>query len=437
MQGRIRARKFYDNQKSRKTRASKDEIVQRAENRAIAATERNIQKEVVPVKKDVNIIKAEAKTTVNRVDQITRKINNLEKSGSVEKPLSIKATDAQILEFIPNRRVFRDNHFLEKIKPGTARLDKTNFERFQEAWPEAKDRFYDFLKDNWDLVYENSEVLSTSNRKNYVRILVSLLSNMEGADPSLVKKAGISFNETAARTKEDDREKTTSKDYSVPVLSDFVERFRRLFPDQDKLPRLILELATMNPFRDNYKDMILVYDEKDAKNPGSNYMYVNIDKKEAFPVLRNQKTSNRYDVLEGRPIRGSLYNSLLTYIREKRIQEGQTLFPSTLNKTLKQALQDLGIKQQGAEFAVNNFFRHLIISNFLKQKPNEKARVELAQRMGHSEEQQRRYLRLVDPQYFYPKTKFRRDLINTKISRGFIPDTSNIGKGSVLFFGKK
>lgn len=425
LQSRIRQQNFRDRNKSARTRATTNQTVQQATNKAISVAEREVNKEVKPLKRELNIVKQNTKVLDSKLESQETKIQNIQKSVggeslSTEKPLSINAKDDEILAFLPNRkRLDSEGNYSHEIKLDTYRLDKTNFERFMRDFPEANNKFYDYVSKNWEFVFEQSEALSKSNRQNYLRILGAIVANMEGANESLVRRMKQSFDEVVTGNKLSDKSKEKDINFSVPTLADFLQRVRDKYPDESKLPRLIIEMITQSPFRDNYKNMIYVTTEEDARADGSNYLLVDHKNKQAIPIVRKFKTERKYKFLTGKPITGSLFEALLKFIAERRTRPGEKVFPSNLNSIIKNALIEIGIRRPSGDgaFPINNFFRHLVVSNFLLFNPTPAARQMLADRMGHSTDQQARYQRIVDENYFQtkkPSNKKRKDLIKKK-----------------------
>jgi hypothetical protein len=133
---------------------------------------------------------------------------------------------------------------------------------------------------------------------------------------------------------------------------------------------------------------MIVYRKEDMMSDTGNYLLINKMDQHAIPVLRKFKGRKRYqkEKINGNPITGELYGRLIQYIADNHVTD--SLFDTTLRLRLKTALLALGIRDiEGTKcvgsVGVYNFFRHLIVSDFLSVSRTTKERNQLAMIMGH------------------------------------------------------
>ncbi len=196
-------------------------------------------------------------------------------------------------------------------------------------------------------------------------------------------------------------ERIDDQRFSVPTLSHFKQRLDQTFLVRS-LEHMAMSLIIFNPFRDNYAKIVIVYREEDMVSDTGNFLLINKMDQHAIPVLRKFKGRERYqkEEINGNPITGELYGRLIQYIADNEITD--TLFDTNLRDRIKTALSALGIRGiEGTNcVGVYNFFRHLIVSDFLSVPRTTEERIQLAKIMGHSINMQGDYRRPIDANYF-------------------------------------
>lgn len=452
---RFRGRKHEVKKKAgRRSNPIDPPTVQRAENAAVAAVDDIVNSQVKPLKKVVN----EAKEKSKQIDKNAAKINrlteqlgnvavntsrllqknttqfvapssvnsqtgdavedvanllpqNLLHNSSLEKPLSTDATDSEIEYWMQNRLTQKG----KIVQGSTPKTDMSIFRSFRKQFPEIKNRFYDFvLKETNDKIIPFIQTLKKSNAEGHVRVIYNILHDTEGRDEKLYQYYRDLFYKKKDIKQDFYDDRIIDQTFRVPTVDAFNKKINEIYPKFDSVEKLFVNLITLNPLRDVYQNMILTYrDPELLNNPDKNYMYIhndNVNPQNSYarPVVFDFKTKAQYGKLVGQKITGTLYIQLNDYIIRRNYKEGDKLFPD-INKVVKETLINIGIglntmldeeNPKSKKVDPNNFFRHMVISDAKAKGFSSEEMSDMARRMGHTREVQKKYIRVVDPDYF-------------------------------------
>ena len=166
--------------------------------------------------------------------------------------------------------------------------------------------------------------------------------------------------------------------------------------------RLIFAVYTLQPARRlDWRDVVLTTetDKKELEDPKLNFLCITPKGKKV--IFNNYKTDIKYGQQEFKIIDPELNKIIDTYIKTKKLKEGDYLFSLETDKqrpvaqsNFTKMIIDVFYKVYKEPISVR-FLRMSWISALMKTNPTNKEMKELARQMAHSKDEQSRYNKIL------------------------------------------
>ena len=229
----------------------------------------------------------------------------------------------------------------------------------------------------------NGEPYAVNTKKNLYQMILYLIDNLHLPITKTVKeKYSKVFGNYKIKSFNVNKEKVSAA--PIYTFKQYLEKVKDEFGPDSKmfvLSSLYFEVTA----RDDYV-LEIVPAIKDANNNDVNYIVVT--KKGNLTLIINEyKTSTKYGQIKVK-LSSALSKMIRNYMESENLTYGDYLFgDKNLSSFVSKNNKKLGINDG------INYYRHMNTTDLLKTQPNENARRELAERMGHSPITQLQYLR--------------------------------------------
>jgi hypothetical protein len=318
----------------------------------------------------------------------------------------------QAIKMLETRTQKKNNRTIA-IAKSTINNDIAEISKYSKYFPHCKGNIWECINDKKttnELL--QTKIVTTSTRLNFLRAMYAMFSVLRerynNIDEDWVRKLKNYQDILKARYERKSIAKITDPNYAVPTMKDYLNKVKEKAGENSNV-YLYCRLYSEFPIRNDFQKMILnppARKDNEVNEDLETQNYCLIQGNNVTMVVNIFKTKGMYEKLTYNRFKPDTVRLLKNFVRKYDIKDDTKLFKQQINATIKKMNDSLLIANQ----TPINLFRHIVISEFLKTKPKEEEKLQLTKKMGHSLAEQRKYERIIDPNYFDDIEKRKRIL---------------------------
>ena len=311
-----------------------------------------------------------------------------------------KLKDSTLISYISKaniiHRIFTDKNLSPQLENELLKVFNDDDENIDETYIIDK---MEYLKDIEPTVYTlRSNYPIDNSFKSYLNILTVITSHLPSLKDNyqILSRLNINVNQAVQDLRDENKLEDYEKDKIIDLDRNIIlKNINSLSNIRD---RLIFAVYTLQPARRlDWRDVVLTTetDKKELEDPKLNFLCITPKGKKV--IFNNYKTDIKYGQQEFKIIDPELNKIIDTYIKMKKLKEGDYLFSLETDKqrpvaqsNFTKMIIDVFYKVYKEPISVR-FLRMSWISALMKTNPTNKEMKELARQMAHSKDEQSRY----------------------------------------------
>ena len=367
--GRLRSKKHYDN--------NKEKILLRMKqnNQEIKEKYKNIIKNIPTVNPEIEVQQPQEENDDATIE-ISPKVKKTKKQI-----LDLETTIDLMENFKYNSPHTKTTH-INNIKTFFRITDCNDFTKCLKHFQ----KIVDFLENT---ISNRGDVYSTNSKKVFTESILLVITTLNLNVPkTVIQKYKDYFNLLKIKSSNETDEKAKSFDFSITSFKNYLKMNEERF-GKDSKEHIISLLYKEVPVRDDF--YLKIVDKKYNTNDTNNYLVLK-NNKLLDVIINSYKTDKKYGQLTFH-LSKALSKNILNYMKSNNIELGDHLFgKSPTNSDFVSKMN----KKMGLAGGTT-LFRKMTVSELLKNHPDDKQRIELANKMAHSPyASMKYYLRIID-----------------------------------------
>ena len=315
-----------------------------------------------------------------------------------------KLKDSTLISYISKaniiHRIFTDKNLSPQLENELLKVFNDDDENIDKTY--IIDNM-EYLKDIEPTVYTlRSNYPIDNSFKSYLNILTVITSHLPSLKDNyqILSRLNINVNQAVQDLRDENKLEDHEKDKIIDLDRNIIlKNINSLSNIRD---RLIFAVYTLQPARRlDWRDVVLTTetDKKELEDPKLNFLCITPKGKKV--IFNNYKTDIKYGQQEFKIIDPELNKIIDTYIKMKKLKEGNYLFSLETDKqrpvaqsNFTKMIIDVFYKVYKEPISVR-FLRMSWISALMKTNPTNKEMKELARQMAHSKDEQSRYNKIL------------------------------------------
>ena len=371
--GRLRSKKFYENNKEKVLSRMKEY------NKSIQEKYQNIIKNIQPTEPEIETQQPQPQNE-NENDDETFYITP--KKKQTKKIVYDLDTTLDLMEDLEYNSINTKATHMRNIKTFFKITDCNDLNKCLKNFKRIVNFFDTHISNTGD-------IYSTNSKKVFVESILLVIDNLNlTVSQSLKQKYRDYYNLLKIKSSDEADKKAKSFDFSIISFPNYLKLNGDVF-GKDSKEYIISLLYKEVPVRDDF--YLQIVDKKYNTNDKNNYLV--LKKNNLLDVIINSyKTDKKYGQLTFH-LSKALSKNILNYMKSNNIQLGDHLFGKSKTNTDFISKMNKKLNLKGGV----NYFRKMTVSGLLKNHPDNEERIQLANNMANSPvAQMKYYIRVID-----------------------------------------